>query len=714
MSYAQQFAAQTQQSGSSAPASVSFVPGSAGQVPDETVIDLIKRGYDLRPIGVSAHGKSPVRDRNKATEHPGTGAKRVVTPTGATAMGKSPRPATRSSLTPVKGRMGPTPTSSGKSPAPKAATSSGNLRAHGDAAKTRSSPVKATGRNSSAIAANTLRKGSTVASSAHSDHLEQLQRHQTQLTPGLTSPRPDVPLMTQDQYYQLQLQQQQEQILRLQAEHQATLAKTTGGASSSPASQQPAVAASEEPSADLTSQAATPSMVIPESIYKQMFLQERADRFHVERLFLEREEHHGRLRVSNDESYRIVELVTAARHLQRASSTAVAHESELAALQKKLEDETSVTSVRKELQHATTRVHEERRAVEQLQNEMRGKEEDRHVALDEDRQAWSAEKSGLLKQLHVLEKQVTAASSGGHLRSGSGAPSAGMHSMDYGGADLSRLAADPADHSAPRATLAVKSAQVQHGDSMEVLRKQWNEDRVAWKVEREAWLREKDALLSQVSSEAAADRQLKQIYGAGRGGSQDTSNMVDNASERSPSHAVNYRDTKPLPISGAAEDHTKLFGQNLLGSSPQPISAQPIAVTTSPAPLQAAVVNPPAPQHPQADPLVQAMRSMQQDDAMANRLIHSHHQPQQGPQEATTVAASPVPSAPPSSVLPQMGHQPSTSRSPIPTSHLHDANATPEPASQRVYEMSASRRQRVGDVIARTNAALDRANKLLA
>ena len=482
-----------------------------------------------------------------------------------------------------------------------------------------------------------------------------------------------------------------------------------------------------EQSEDFASNAgggASTAQAIPESLYKRLFLQERADRLHVERLFLEREETHGRQRIAQEENHRIVELTIAARHIRRAMQTEADHAAELNAVQTRLEEEHGIGPLRRQLQEAKERVKSEREVVERLQKEVEARDTIRQKTLEEEEQMWAEEKGGLLKQLAYLEKQMSAASGRLKTLETTADIETPMRESRVPAYQRFRTSIDVDASSGARSpsagmgmTPALVAASAQHDNTTDMLRRQWNEDRVAWRVERETWLREKEALLMELQkrSEGRSDRG-DTSHPRETSASPEMSATTASRSHASSSYVdpVAYADSlrhafgaKDKPIPAAVED-----------------KAEPKAV-----PLTS------------EDPIVATLRKLRQGDTDAARIALAAARRSPSPKSEASSAPTPPPvrppwhgagaTPPPSSdfnrglfTTPSGGSTASggngvTSFDALGSALRRGAHLdSPQPAlPSSGYgapgSTDAAKKRRIGDVIARTNAALARANSII-
>jgi hypothetical protein len=140
-----------------------------------------------------------------------------------------------------------------------------------------------------------------------------------------------------------------------------------------------------------------------EALAMRMYFQEREDRLYVERLFLLREEYHGRHHLVQSESSAFAFLT-----LQSSSETALRtaelqHAQKMEALSRTLEDAASVSSLRHQLHSAHEKVKVEREAVAVLQRDVSAQDRVRNDTVEAERERWAQEKLELLRRIHTLE-----------------------------------------------------------------------------------------------------------------------------------------------------------------------------------------------------------------------------------------------------------------------------------------------------------------------
>jgi hypothetical protein len=137
-----------------------------------------------------------------------------------------------------------------------------------------------------------------------------------------------------------------------------------------------------------------------------MYHQERDDRMFVERLFIQREEYHGRQQIMLSETHVLSQLMATHTVDAKIRELHSQHAREQEALQHRLEDMTHVSRLRRQLQLAQERVEAERDAVAQLQRELERRDTERRESIDNERAAWSEEKTVLLQRVDRLEAVI--------------------------------------------------------------------------------------------------------------------------------------------------------------------------------------------------------------------------------------------------------------------------------------------------------------------
>mgnify|MGYP001563309310 FL=1 len=208
--------------------------------------------------------------------------------------------------------------------------------------------------------------------------------------------------------------------------------------------------------------------------------QEHADRIYVERLVMMREEHHFRNRLALQERQVFETHLAVSSQQLYLMQLNREHTLSLDALQQRLEDSTHISRLRRELQDATRRVHEEREAVAQLQAELRERDHNRRALLDHDRDAWALERTQLHRRIAVLEAAVEA-----------------LRVPQPAAPPMPTSPAPPAVQAMPT-TMPYDSNMASSHDRAQ--QQTWSDERVQWRVERETWQRERAELLHQVNN----------------------------------------------------------------------------------------------------------------------------------------------------------------------------------------------------------------------
>lgn len=217
----------------------------------------------------------------------------------------------------------------------------------------------------------------------------------------------------------------------------------------------------------------------------RMYHQEKADRQYVERLFLVREEFHARQRLSLDEANGLSLIHAAQQHDQRLITLAAENVRELDAVQRRLEDQTNISRLRRDLTEATERVQGEREMINRLQNELRQRDAERRDALERDREAFEKEKLRLLRRLESLENTVAALSAGGGLQ---------QQELAYEARAPER--SPPRRYSEERATGAHAEGNKKAIDEMKL---SWQQERNVWARTRDEWQNDKAALTAELA-----------------------------------------------------------------------------------------------------------------------------------------------------------------------------------------------------------------------
>jgi hypothetical protein len=138
-----------------------------------------------------------------------------------------------------------------------------------------------------------------------------------------------------------------------------------------------------------------------------MYRQERDDRLYVERLFVIREEHHGRGHIHVAENNSRAAVAAMREFETRMLFIAEEHSTQQAALQARLEDSSHIARLRRQLRDGLERLEEERAAVVALQREVAVADDERKSAVDEEREAWASDKALLLQRIDALEATIT-------------------------------------------------------------------------------------------------------------------------------------------------------------------------------------------------------------------------------------------------------------------------------------------------------------------
>ena len=148
---------------------------------------------------------------------------------------------------------------------------------------------------------------------------------------------------------------------------------------------------------------------LPNSFVARSYLQERADRFAIERLFITREEHHQRQSMKVQEEHDITELLAVFAYSKQEAILGAHQEGELELLNKRLQEQHHLTHRRWDIEHLSKRAEDEQGSLRARQHQVERSMMLRDEQLKLAQSNWSKTSAAMDVQIEALKRDLEAA-----------------------------------------------------------------------------------------------------------------------------------------------------------------------------------------------------------------------------------------------------------------------------------------------------------------
>lgn len=145
---------------------------------------------------------------------------------------------------------------------------------------------------------------------------------------------------------------------------------------------------------------------LPNTYVARAYLQERADRFAVEQLFITREEHHQRQILRLQEEHEIAELMAVFAYSKQELILAIHQDGELELLAKRLQEKHQLTHRRWDIEHLSSRAEDEQEALRNRQFEVDRSMMQRDEQLKLSQSSWSKTSAAMDVQIAALRRDI--------------------------------------------------------------------------------------------------------------------------------------------------------------------------------------------------------------------------------------------------------------------------------------------------------------------